>query len=94
MKIILSSTFEKMIKKLHTNQKSDLDDAVRVIVNNPTIGEQKSGDLAGVLVYKFKMQKQQILLSYLYDGEDIILTLLSIGSHENFYTNLKKQIKS
>ncbi len=92
MQIITTREFSRLAKKLHKNQKLDLDNAVKNIVENPYIGEQKKGDLSGVFVYKFKMQKQLTLLSYMYDNSQIILTLLSFGSHENFYRNLKNQL--
>lgn len=47
-------------------------------------------DLAGVCVYKFKMNKQLTLLGYEYGGEAVTLYLLKLGSHENFYRDLKK----
>ncbi len=94
MQIIESPKFKKSVKKLYPNQKADLDLAIRTIVNDLSIGEEKAGDLTGVLVYKFKIQKQLTLLSYTYDDEKIILTLLSVGRHENFYDKLKRQIEN
>lgn len=90
MKILQTSTFGKQIKKLHKNQKKDLDCAVKCIVSDPKIGELKKGDLVGVQVYKFKMAKQLTLLAYQLDFEAAQLTLLALGSHENFYRDLKK----
>lgn len=58
-------------------------------MSSPLIGEEKSGDLKGVPVYKFKMVKQLTLLAYHYDNQLITLTFISIGSHENFYPDLK-----
>ena len=71
-------------------KKKDVDEAVRAIINNPNLGEQKVGDLSGVYVYKFKMVKQLTLLAYTYDDYTITLTLLTLGSHENFYRDLKR----
>ena len=90
MNIVQTSTFSKTVKKLHKNQKIDLDKAIRGIVENPSIGDEKVGDLSGVSVYKFKMVKQLTLLAYKYEDQTITLTLLALGPHENFYRNLKK----
>jgi mRNA-degrading endonuclease YafQ of YafQ-DinJ toxin-antitoxin module len=90
MKILQTSIFGKQIKKLHKNQKKDLDCAVEYIASDPKIGEPKKGDLAGVQVYKFKMVNQLTLLAYQLDFEAAQLTLLALGSHENFYRDLKK----
>ena len=90
MIVLQSSTFKKQTKKLHKNQKRDLDKAVRKIIDNPLIGICKKGDLGGVQVYKFKMVGQLMLLAYEFDSAQIILFMLALGSHENFYRDLKK----
>lgn len=50
-----------------------MDDAVTVIVTDPTLGEAKKGDLAGVFVYKFQCAGQLYLLAYEYDPETRVL---------------------
>ena len=59
-------------------------------MNDPSLGEMKVGDLVGIRVYKFKMVKQLTLLAYTFEEDIITLTLLALGSHENFYRDLKK----
>ena len=83
-----SSVFARAYKKLHLPQKQDVDSAVEAIVSNPLAGEAKRGDLAGVYVYKFKSQGQLVLLAYEFDPKTRHLLLL--GSHENFYSELKR----
>ena len=83
-----SSAFARGYKKLHQRQKQDVDAAVHVIVENPLAGEVKRGDLAGVYVYKFKSQTQLMLIAYEFDPKTRHLLLL--GSHENFYRELKR----
>lgn len=90
MQVIQYPSFEKALKKLHANAKRDLDKAVRELTRDPLTGDMKKGDLSGVRVYKFKMVHQLTLLAYMYDETHEILTLLALGSHENFYRNLKK----
>ena len=83
-----SATFRRAYKRLQANQKADVDDAVSKIVLNPLIGVAKKGDLDGVFVYKFKCRGQLALLAYEYDQAS--RTLLLLGSHENFYRDLKR----
>ena len=90
MEVLQTTSFRRNVKKLHANQKKHLDAAIRKIIDAPDIGEAKVGDLDGVLVYKFQMVKQLTLLAYSFEKETIILTLLAIGSHENFYRDLKR----
>ena len=88
VQVLQSAAFSRAYKKLHKNQKADVDVAVDVIVKSPDLGEPKRGDLAGAYVYKFKSQNQLMLLAYEYDPKTHMLLLL--GSHENFYRNLKR----
>lgn len=90
MNILQTTTFSKQVKKLHPNQKNNLDDAIKIIIIDPSIGEMKKGDLNGIQVYKFKMINQLVLLAYTVDTNKQEITLLAIGSHENFYRDLKK----
>ncbi len=90
MKVIQTPTFKKTIKKLQANQKKAVDEAVKAIMANPLIGDTKVGDLAGILVHKFKMTKQLTLLAYSYQDDVVTLTLLALGTHENFYRDLKR----
>ncbi|EKD53951.1 MAG: hypothetical protein ACD_60C00137G0015 [uncultured bacterium] len=91
MKIKITKTFEKIIKKVHRNQIKLVENAIDKIANDPEIGELKKGDLAGIRVYKFYLHNQLILLAYYYNNGNEI-TLLSLGTHQNFYKNLKKKI--
>jgi mRNA-degrading endonuclease YafQ of YafQ-DinJ toxin-antitoxin module len=90
MQIVQFSAFKKVVKKLHANAKQDLDNAIKELMQNPLIGELKKGDLNGIRVYKFKMVNQLTLLAYMFDETNENLTLLALGSHENFYRDLKK----
>lgn len=89
MRLLVTPTFERAAKKLHRQQKADLDAAVRVVAGDTEIGEAKVGDLAGIRVYKFRMVNQLCLLSYRVMDEDSV-KLLTVGSHENFYRDLKR----
>lgn len=80
--------FKKAYKKLHNSEKAEVDLAIREIIANPEIGEQKKGDLAGVYVHKFKINRQETLLAYEWDAR--LRLLLLLGSHENFYRDLKR----
>ena len=88
--IIQSPIFAKQKKKLHKQQIKDLDEAVKTIFKNPAMGNTKAGDLQGVQVYKFKSKNQQLLIAY--ELVDSTLFLYTLGSHENFYRDLKKYL--
>ena len=90
IKVLQTPSFKKTVKKLHKNQKSDLDSAVKILLESPTIGEQKKGDLSFMRVHKFKMAKQITLLGYSYEDGALVLELMTLGTHENFYRDAKK----
>ncbi|PLA75029.1 addiction module toxin RelE [Hydrogenovibrio sp. SC-1] len=90
--VLQSPSFKKTVKKLHSNQKKDLDIAIKSLIEAPNLGEKKRGDLAYLRVYKFKMVKQEVLLGYSYQEDELVLELLALGSHENFYRDLKTNL--
>ena len=92
MKIIQSRSFERKIKKFTKREKKKLDEEIRTIVDNPSIGSEKKGDLRGVFVHKFKIQTNQFLLAYRFLGEN--LELIMIGPHENYYRDLKSYLRT
>ena len=90
VRILQTPTFKRAVKRLRKQQKQELDEAVRAIAQDLAIGEGKVGDLAGVRVHKFKMNRQLSLLAYEFLEADNAVKLLALGSHENFYRNLKR----
>ena len=89
MRLLVTPTFERALKKLHRQQKFLLDDAIRLVLQNPDIGEAKVGDLAGVKVHKFRMENLVFLIACRVIDRDTI-KLLMFGPHENFYRDLKR----
>ena len=88
-----TNSFDRVAKKLHAKDKKVLDLAVSAVAKNRLIGEGKKGDLAGVFVYKFKLNHQQTLLAYTMQPnklKPVAVTLLYVGPHENFYATLKR----
>jgi len=92
VKIYQSRSFGQKVKKMAKQEKDALDGEIRRIAEDPAIGEEKKGDLRGVLVHKFKLKRKQHLLAYrrVEDG----LELIMIGPHENYYRDLKQLLKS
>lgn len=89
MRLLVTPTFARAAKKLRSAQKAELDSAVRAIADNPAIGDAKVGDLAGVRVFRFRLSTQLCLLAYTQVHEDTI-KLLTLGSQENFYRDMKR----
>ena len=62
LKILDTPSFGRVVKKLQARDKKVVDKAVGAIAADLTIGEEKKGDPAGIFVYKFKLDKQEVLL--------------------------------
>ena len=92
MRIYQSRSFKNKVKKMSEPEKDSLDREVRSIADDPSVGEEKKGDLRGIFVHKFKLNTMQYLLAYRKIGED--LELIMIGLHENYYRDLKQYMKN
>jgi len=98
------SPFSKFVKKAHKPLQLAIEDAVKEICENPEAGESKVGDLSGIWVYKFKFNRQEYLIAYRPPSlearnqgvgvELLIIDFYQVGSHENFYDELKRYLKS
>ena len=91
--ILVTPSFARVVKKLHSQDKAVLDAAVQAVASDPALGEEKRGDLSGVFVHKFKTNKQETLLAYRLQPDKFApeaLVLLAVGPHENFYAQLKR----
>jgi mRNA interferase RelE/StbE len=91
--VLTTPSFNRVVKKLHDRDKKIVDKAISDIAIDSALGEEKRGDLAGVFVRKFKMNKQEVLLTYRLQPNKVKpkeLVLLSLGTHENFYADLKR----
>lgn len=92
MRIIQTRRFEQKVKKLSKSEKRELDVAIRLIIEQPSIGEQKKGDLRSIYVYKFRINKTLYLLAYRYTPD--IMELIMLGLHENYYKDIKNYLRS
>lgn len=93
VKVSATPTFKRTEKKLHDRDRKTVNTTTREIMAELKIGKGKKGDLAGVLVHTFNVNKQEFFFSYKLIGPEDSpdeLVLLAIGSHENFYRNLKR----
>ena len=82
--------FARAYKKLHDNVAADVDAVTEVVAADPTVGERKKGDLAQLLVYRFRSQDQLYLLGYTVDDAVRLVYLEAVGPHENFYRDLRR----
>ncbi len=89
MQIVQTAKFKKVYKKLPESHRQELNKVLNVILSDPTLGEQKKGDLCWLRVYKCKIANNLTLIGYHIDDRHLVLTFVAIGSHENFYRDLK-----
>ncbi len=97
--------FLAFVKKQNRPFQLAIEDAVEDICAHPSGGEAKRGDLQGFWIHKFRYQRQQFLIAYRWSSASGLqvqgqesdwssIDFYQIGSHENFYSSLKKYLKS
>ena len=91
MKITQSQLFERKVKRFSKREKKKLDGEILRILENPSIGSEKKGDLRDIFVHRFKIASNKYLLAYRSSGEN--LELIMIGPHENYYRDLKNYLR-
>ncbi|MBZ0057271.1 type II toxin-antitoxin system RelE/ParE family toxin [Leclercia adecarboxylata] len=94
IEVYQSSRFEKVFKRLTKEEQDSVDVEIEHIIENPEIGEKKKGDLSYLWVHKFYMGKQQYLLGYTWLEHKLVIYLLSLGTHENYYDEQKRHRKA
>jgi hypothetical protein len=70
-----------------------VDEQVRRVVENPLLGEPKTGALKGVRVVKFRGEDHQYLLAYRFFPARNMIEILDVGVHENFYRDLTDYLR-
>ena len=90
MKITQTPSFHRKYKKLHRNQRLLVNAAIEEIVESPSIGVQKNGDLGTIRVHKKRKGGTELLIAYWSTKSSI--ELIDMGSHENFYRELKRKL--
>ena len=91
MKAFYKPPFRKFVKNQIRALQLSIEDEIEKIIENPATGESKMGDLLGFRVHIFAFKKQKLLIAYKVSPDEMLF--YRIGSHENFYRNLKKYLK-
>jgi len=91
MDVYFKSPFRKFVKKQARPLQLIIEDEVDKIVKNPALGDSKKGDLAGFRVHKFSYRDRIFLISYRLGESELIF--FTVGTHENFYRELKRYVK-
>ena len=91
----------KFLKKLKDKKlKSLYKEAIDAILEDPTIGEEKTGDLKGVIGYDIYYNRINYELAYTVEhvqvagkNEPDVVVVIMAGTRENFYDELKRYLK-
>ena len=85
----------KFLKKLKDKKLKTLyQQAIDMIMKDHTVGEAKTGDLAGVYGYDIYYDRTNYELAYSVEyQEDKIIVVIMAGTRENFYDELKRYMR-
>lgn len=92
----LARIAKKYLKKLKEKPLKEifLDSIYDEIAVHPEEGHPKTGDLLGYYTYNFKYKGTQYRIAYTVNDRNQIVIVVLTGSHEGFYKELKRIIKS
>jgi mRNA-degrading endonuclease RelE of RelBE toxin-antitoxin system len=101
VELIILPPAAKYIKKLKDKKLKKLyQDAIDEIIKDPSIGEDKNGDLAGLKGYDIYYNKTNYELAYRVEyvqddssDEPKAVIVIMAGTRENFYAELKRYWK-
>lgn len=89
----------KYLKKLKDKKlKSLFQEAIKLILDNPEIAEEKTGDLKGIRSYDIYYNRINYELAYTvekvehYGIEELVVVIMA-GTRENFYNELKRYLR-
>ena len=89
----------KYLKKLKDKKlKSMFQEAIDLILENPMIAEEKTGDLKGIRSYdiyynRIKYERAYTIEKVEHDGIEELVVLIMAGTRENFYNELKRYLR-
>jgi addiction module RelE/StbE family toxin len=84
---------KKDLKKIDKSFQLEIKDFhISKILKDPYIGDELTGDLAGIRSYHFKKDRVQYRISYIIDETKEIVNILMIGKRESFYDILKRRL--
>ena len=93
-KLTYSPAAVKYIKKIRNKSlKAELKKAIDNISKDPYIGEAKMGDLQGIFGYDVYYDSVNYEIAYIIREKEILVTIIMVGTRENFYSELKRYIK-
>lgn len=85
----------RFLKKIKDNKLKGLfRKALENLAQDTTLGQEKTGDLAGIRSYDVYYNKTNYELAYtvIVEGDAIIVVIMA-GTRENFYEELKRYMK-
>lgn len=91
-KVVFLPPAAKYMKKIKDKQlKKRFKEAVDLIAENYTVGEEKTGDLAGIYGYDVYYNRTNYEIAYTVEiQDDTVVVIIMAGTRENFYNELKR----
>lgn len=84
MRLVETSKFKRLRKKLKEEQeRTELKEAIKYIVDNPYSGKKLKGELRELISHSYAVKGQSCRLIYKMDEDTIVL--LSFGPREGIY---------
>ncbi|MDL1969730.1 MAG: type II toxin-antitoxin system RelE/ParE family toxin [Candidatus Desulfofervidaceae bacterium] len=84
---------KKDLKKIDKIVQKDIKEIhIPAILHNSYIGQQLTGNLAGIYSYHFKKGRTDYRICYIVNEQESTVYVLMIGTRENFYRDLIRRL--
>ena len=92
--LLILSSAAKYFKKIKDSKLKNLfQTTIDQIIENPYLGERKTGDLAGIYGVDFHYNKTTYEVAYsIIKKDDLVVIVIFAGTRENFYEQLKRYL--
>ena len=96
VRLVVLPPASKFLKKLKDKKLKQLyKDSIDALLEEPYIGEAKSGDLSGIYGIDIYYNKTNYELAYSIEEQpEETIVVIHAGTRENFYNELKRYMKS
>ena len=68
------------------DQKLDLNKIIKILKENPAIGQEQKGDLRGIYIYQFHLNETNYLLSYRL--KETTIEIITFGPREKYFKTI------
>ncbi|HET8636326.1 MAG TPA: type II toxin-antitoxin system RelE/ParE family toxin [Acidobacteriaceae bacterium] len=79
MQIKQRRQFRQELRRMTSTMRQEVDNAVRVVINDPDVGKPLKGALAGLRALRFQLNRSEARLIYRHEPDSTRIVLVYLG---------------